>query len=94
MEKKFCGYVVVAWFGGIPYFLQYNGVLSWYFYNNDVKIYRSVGYGIRGVKCVVGRFRCDCVKLYGVYEDDRIGVDSVRCWERDGGRVVYRHSVG
>jgi hypothetical protein len=83
MEKKFDWYVVVVWYGGIPYMLQMRNVLNWYFDNNHIKLYKGLGSAVRIAHKLSARYKHESVKVYGIYADDNIGGDYFRRCERE-----------
>ena len=86
-------FIVVAWYQGIPYFLQGRGIINWYFYNNNLKVYKSIKAAIKSAYGIISHYKCNCVKVYRIYEADGfIGGDSIRMWEREQPeRIVFEH---
>jgi hypothetical protein len=86
-------FIVVAWYEDIPYMLQGRGVIGWCFYNNHLKVYKSLKTAIKGAYKVVSKYKCHCVKVYRIYDaDERIGGDAIRMWEREQPeRIVFEH---
>lgn len=91
--NAFNKFIVVAWYEDIPYMLQGRGVIGWCFYNNYLKVYKSLKTAINGAYKVVSKYKCHCVKVYRIYDDDgNIGGDTIRMWEREQTeRIVFEY---
>ena len=90
MDKKKTFYIVVVWYGGIPYMLQYRNVINWCFCNNSIKLFKGIMSAKKGAYKLSHMFKYDSIKVYSVYEGDGICTDFIRMWERDESeRVVF-----
>jgi hypothetical protein len=76
-------FIVVAWFGGIPYMLQYRGVVEWYFYNNNIKVFKTKKTAIKAAYKVSARYKYDTIKVYSITEGEMVSTDHIRMWERE-----------
>ena len=66
-------FIVVAWFHGTPYMLQYRGVVEWFFYNNHIKLFKTKKTAIKAAVKVAAKYRYDTIK----------STDNIHKWERD-----------
>lgn len=83
-------YIIVAFFKGVPYFLQMRGVVNWFFYNNVVKVYKSLKCATTAAKKVKAKYACEQVKVYKVTDADNASVDNVHKWEKhERERIVF-----
>lgn len=84
-------FVVVGWYCGIPYILQYRGVMDWFFYNNNVKLFKTKKAAIKNAYKVSAMYKLDCVKVYSVTDNEGVCGDYIRKWEREESekRVVF-----
>lgn len=90
MDKNLERFIVVAWYGGIPYMLQYRNVLNWYFDNNHIKVYKSKKTAIKAAYKVAARYMYDTIKVYSITEGEMVGTDHIRKWEREEAeRIVF-----
>lgn len=91
MEKnKKSVFIVVAWYGGIPYMLQYRNVVDWFFYNNHIKLFKSLETAKKNAYKVSARYKYDTIKVYAITEGEMVGTDHIRRWDREEAeRVVF-----
>ena len=83
-------FIVVAWFGGIPYMLQYRGVVEWFFYNNHIRIFKTKKTALKAAYKVAARYKYDTIKVYSITEGEMVGTDHIRRWEREEAeRIVF-----
>jgi hypothetical protein len=59
-------YVVVAFYKGIPYLLQYKGVLSNVFYNNHIKTFKTKETAIKNAHKIGYKYKVSSVKVYKI----------------------------
>ena len=84
-------FIVVAWFGGIPYMLQYRGVVDWYFYNNHIKVFKTKKTAIKDAYKVAAKYKYDTIKVYSITEGEGVCGDNIRRWEREEAeRIVFK----
>jgi len=89
-QNKSERFIVVAWYGGIPYILQYNNVLNWYFYNNHVKLYKTKKTAIKAAWKVSAKYKSDIIKVYSITEGEGVCGDHIRRWEHEEAeRIVF-----
>lgn len=95
MENNIKGlFIVVAWYEGIPYILQGRNVLNWYFANNSPKVYKNLKTATKAAYKVWSRYKSKVVKVYRINEDEMIGSDTIRKFEREmPERIVFEHKV-
>lgn len=90
MDKNLERFIVVAWFGGIPYMLQYRGVVEWFFYNNHIKMFKTKKTAIKAAYKVAARYMYDTIKVYSITEGEMVGTDHIRRWENEEAeRIVF-----
>ena len=83
-------YIIVVWYGGIPYMLQMRGVINWCFYNNHIKTFKRLETAIRNSHKVAANYKYDIIKVYAINDNDRIGTDYIRKWDREESeRIVF-----
>lgn len=83
-------FIIVAWYGGIPYMLQYRGVVDWFFYNNHIKTFKTRQTAIKNAHKVAARYKCDIVKVYAINDNESVSTDVIRKWEREEqNRIVF-----
>jgi hypothetical protein len=88
------GFIVVSWYGDIPYMLQGRDVLNWYFANNYIKVYKSEKTAIKAAYRVWSKYKSKLVKVYSIKEGEGICSDYIRRWEREEReRVVFVLSI-
>lgn len=89
-QNKSERFIVVAWYGGIPYMLQYRNVLNWYFDNNDIKVYKSKKTAIKAAWKVSAKYKSETIRIYSITEGESVCVDNIRRWEREEAeRIVF-----
>ena len=77
-------FIVVGWLYNTPYMLQGRDVMNWYFYNNYLKVYKSLKSAEKAANKVISRYKFHSVKVYCIYDDDEmIGGDAIKMWERE-----------
>lgn len=83
-------FIVVAWFGGIPYMLQYRGVVEWFFYNNHIKMFKTKKTAIKAAYKVAARYMYDNIRVYYMTEGEKVCTDIIRKWENEEAeRIVF-----
>jgi hypothetical protein len=83
-------FIVVAWFGGIPYMLQYRGVVEWFFYNNHIRMFKTKKTAIKAAYKVAARYMYDTIKVYSMTEGEMVDTDHIRKWEhKEAERIVF-----
>lgn len=83
-------FIVVAWFGGIPYMLQYRGVVDWFFYNNHIRMFKTKKTAVKAAYKLAARYMYDTIKVYSITEGEMVGTDHIRRWEREEAeRIVF-----
>ena len=88
-QNKSERFIVVAWYGGIPYMLQYRNVVNWYFDNNHIKVYKSKKTAIKAAYKVSARYKYDTIKVYSITDGEMVGTDHIRKWENmEAERIV------
>lgn len=90
MDKKLERFIVVAWYGGIPYMLQNRNVLNWYFDNNCIKLYKSKKTAIKAAWNVSAKYKSESIRVYSITEGEMVGTDHIRKWENmEAERIVF-----
>lgn len=74
-------YIIVAWYGGIPYMLQMRGVINWCFYNNRIKTFKRLDTAIVNANKIAANYKYDIIKVYGVIDGETICSDNIRKWD-------------
>ena len=83
-------YIIVAWYGGIPYMLQMRGVINWCFYNNHIKTFKTLETAIRNANKIAANYKYDIIKVYAINDNDTIGTDYIRKWDlEESERIVF-----
>jgi hypothetical protein len=83
-------YIIVAFFKGVPYFLQMRGVVNWFFYNNVTKVYKTLKGATTAANKVKAKYACEQVKVYKVTDAYEASVDNVHKWEKhERERIVF-----
>jgi len=83
-------FIVVAWFGGIPYMLQYRGVVEWFFYNNHIRMFKTKKTAIKAAYKVAARYMYDNIRVYYMTEGEEVCTDVIRKWENEEAeRIVF-----
>ena len=80
---NYSGYIIVAWYKGVPYFVQQRKVINWYFYNNSVKVYKRIANAIAYAKQIKQKYAAETVKVYGINELYKVYPDNIRRWEKE-----------
>lgn len=90
MDKNLERFIVVAWYGGIPYMLQNRNVLNWYFDNNRIKKYKSRQTAIKAAWKVSAKYKYNSIRVYSITEGEGVCGDNIRRWEREEAeRIVF-----
>lgn len=90
MEGKKKCFIIVAWYGGIPYMLQYGNVVNWYFHNNRIRLFKTIDSAKKNAYKVSARFKYDMIKVYSISEGEMVCTDNIRKWDRnEAKRVVF-----
>ena len=83
-------YIIVAWYGGIPYMLQMRGVINWCFYNNRIKTFKTLETAIRNVNKIAANYKYDIIKVYAVNNNEIVSSDNIRKWDlEESERIVF-----
>ena len=83
-------FIVVAWYGGIPYMRQYRGVVEWFFHNNHIRMFKTKKTALKAAYKVAARYKYDTIKVYSMKEGEMVGTDHIRRWEREEAeRIVF-----
>ena len=78
------GFAVVAYLNGQAYVLQMRGVLNWYFFNNRLRLFKSVKTAEKAARKVLGTYKVDCVKVYRIFDvDDYITCCVFPKWDKE-----------
>lgn len=89
-QNKSERFIVVAWYGGIPYMLQYRNVLNWYFDNNHIKVYKSKKTAIKAAWKVSAKYKSNSIRVYSITEGEGVCADNIRKWENmEAERIVF-----
>lgn len=89
-QNKSERFIVVAWYGGIPYMLQNRNVLNWYFDNNRIKVYKTKKNAINAAYKVYAKYKSEFIRVYSITEEESVCADNIRKWEREEvERVVF-----
>ena len=90
MDKNLERFIVVAWYGGIPYMLQNRNVLNWYFDNNRIKTYKSKQTAIKAAWKVSAKCKFNSIRVYSITEGEGVCGDNIRKWENmEAERIVF-----
>lgn len=65
-------YIVVAFYKGLAYLLQYKGVLSNVFYNNHIKTFKNKETAIKNAHKIGYKYKVSSVKVYRIDENSYI----------------------
>ena len=65
-------YIIVAFYKGLPYLLQYKGVLSNIFYNNHIKTFKTKETAIKNAHKIAHKYKVSSVKVYEINENSYI----------------------
>ena len=65
-------YIVIAFYKGSAYFLQYKGVLSNVFYNNNIKTFKTKEIAIKNAHKISNKYKVSSVKVYQINENSYI----------------------
>ena len=76
-------FIVVVWYGGIPYMLQYRGVANWYFDNNHIKLFKTKETAIKNAYKLTTKYHYDRIKVYSMNEGEMVSTDVIRKWENE-----------
>ena len=76
-------FIVVAWYGGIPYMLQYRGVVEWFFYNNHIRMFKTKKTAEKAAYKVAAKYKYDTIKVYSMAEGEMVGTDHIRRWDNE-----------
>lgn len=89
-QNKSERFIVVAWYGGIPYMLQNRNVLNWYFDNNHIKVYKSKKIAIKAAWKVSAKYKSQFIRVYSITEGEGVCADNIRKWENtEAERIVF-----
>ena len=81
-------YIVVAFYKGFPYLLQYKGVLSNVFYNNSVKTFKTKEIAIKNAHKIGCKYKASSVKVYEINENSEISSSNFK--ENDN-KHIYQY---
>ena len=76
MKKE--NYIIVAFYNGFAYVLQYRNVISNIFYNNTPKTFRSLKTAEKHAKLILHKHKCSKVKIYQINEQTEISAFSFK----------------
>ena len=65
-------YIVIAFYKGSAYLLQYKGVLSNVFYNNNIKTFKTKEIAIKNAHKISHKYKVSSVKVYQIKENSYI----------------------
>lgn len=65
-------YIIVAFYKGLPYLLQYKGVLSNIFYNNHIKTFKTKETAIKNAHKIAHKYKASSVKVYEINGNSEI----------------------
>lgn len=65
-------YIVIAFYEGFAYLLQYKGVLSNIFHNNHIKTFKTKEIAIKNAHKIAYKYKVSSVKVYQVNENSYI----------------------
>ena len=65
-------YIIVAFYKGLPYLLQYKGVLSNIFYNNHIKTFKTKETAIKNAHKIGYKYKVSSVKVYEINGNSEI----------------------
>ena len=65
-------YIVVAFNKNVTYLLQYKGVLSNIFYNNNIKTFKTKQTAIKNALKIGNKYKLSSVKVYPINENEYI----------------------
>lgn len=65
-------YIVIAFYKGSAYLLQYKGVLSNVFYNNNIKTFKTKEIAIKNAHKISHKYKVSSVKVYQINENSYI----------------------
>ena len=83
-------YIVVAFYKGFAYFLQYKGVLSNVFYNNSAKTFKTKETAIKNAHKIGNKFKVSSVKVYEIGGNSEIS--SSMLMENDN-KHIYQYII-
>lgn len=81
-------YIVVAFYKGFAYLLQYKGVLSNIFYNNHIKTFKTKETAIKNAHKIGYKYKVSSVKVYEINENSEISSSDFK--EGDN-KHIYRY---
>lgn len=81
-------YIVVAFYKGFPYLLQYKGVLSNIFYNNHIKTFKTKETAIKNAIKICHKYKASSVKVYEI--DGNSEISSSNFKENDN-KHIYQY---
>lgn len=82
-------YIVVAFYKGLAYFLQYKGVLSGFFHNNNVKTFKTKETAFKNAHRIGYKYKVSSVKVYKVDENSIIDCSIFK--ENDNKHIYQFH---
>lgn len=65
-------YIVIAFYKGSAYFLQYKGVLSNVFYNNNIKTFKTKEITLKNAHKISHKYKVSSVKVYQINKNSYI----------------------
>ena len=81
-------YIVVAFYKGSAYLLQYKGVLSNIFHNNHIKTFKTKDTAIKNAHKIGYKYKVSSVKVYKIDENSYISSSNFK--ENDN-KHIYQY---
>lgn len=81
-------YIVVAFYKGFAYLLQYKGVLSNIFYNNHIKTFKTKETAIKNAHKIGYKYKASSVKVYEINGNSEISSSDFK--ENDN-KQIYQY---
>jgi len=81
-------YIVVAFYKGFAYLLQYKGVLSNIFYNNHIKTFKTKETAIKNAHKIGYKYKVSSVKVYEINENSEI---SSSMFKENDNKHIYQY---
>lgn len=78
-------FIVVAFYKDCAYILQYNGVLSNVFYDNNIKTFKTKQTAIKNAHKISSKYKVSSVKVYQINENTYISSSNFK--ENDNNHI-------
>ena len=81
-------YIVIAFYKGSAYLLQYKGVLSNIFHNNHIKTFKTKKIAIKNAHKIGYKYKVSSVKVYQINENSYI---SSSLFKENDNKHIYQY---